>query len=289
MDLGLHIIEFEQHGKALNTQLKDIVQYADANGFYDISVMDHFFQIGIVGPPELNMLEAYTTLGYIAGVTERIKLLALVTGVIYRYPGILAKQVTTLDVLSGGRAILGIGAAWNEREAKGLGIPFPVVKDRFEMLEEALQVIHQMWSGEAKPYQGKHYQLAETINHPAPISKPHPPILIGGGGEKKTLRLVAKYGDACNLFFSMGTQALQEKLDVLKRHCDEVGRDFSEITLTAAGTVHPGEQASKEIVAQLKEVGKLGFTHAMLMLPNMHEISALEILVNEVMPEIAAM
>ncbi|CAG0968092.1 partial putative protein, partial [Anaerolineae bacterium] len=247
----------------------------------------HFFQIGIVGPAEMNMLESYTTLGYLAAVTEQIKLLAMVTGVVYRYPGILAKSMSTLDVLSGGRTYLGIGAAWNEREARGLGAPFPALGTRFEMLEETLQIILQMWSEEVKPYQGKHFQLAETLNAPQPISKPHPPILIGGSGEKKTLRLVAKYGDACNLFFTTDTAALRHKLDVLKRHCDEVGRDFNEIELTLTGSVDPIKQPGSEIVAMCREMGRLGFRHVMFIVPGIHERRPLEILAREVIPAIA--
>lgn len=287
MQLGLHIVNFESHGKPIRDELKDIAQYTDENGFGSLSVMDHFFQIGIVGPAEMNMLESYTTLGYLAGITERIKLLAMVTGVVYRYPGILAKSMTTLDVLSGGRAYLGIGAAWNEREARGLGAPFPPLGTRFEMLEEALQIILQMWSDEVKPYAGKHFQLTETLNAPQPITQPHPPILIGGSGEKKTLRLVAKYGDACNLFFTTDTAALHHKLDVLKRHCDEVGRDFNEIELTLTGGVDPSKQSTSEIIAMCHDVGRLGFSHVMFIVPGIHERRPLEVLAREVIPAIA--
>jgi F420-dependent oxidoreductase-like protein len=287
MQLGLHLVEFEEHGAPIRTMLKDIAQYADENGVASLSVMDHFFQIGIVGPPEMNMLESYTTLGWLAGITEHIKLLAMVTGVVYRYPGILAKAVTTLDVLSQGRSYLGIGAAWNEREALGLGTPFPPLSTRFEMLEETLQILHQMWSGEVKPFAGKHYQLAETLNNPQPITKPHPPILIGGGGEKKTLRLVAQYGDACNLFMMAGAEALQHKLDILKQHCEAVGRDFKEIELTVTGRVQPGVQSVSEIVAQCKAVADLGFSHVMLIVPDLHTMRPLEILAREVIPAIA--
>jgi F420-dependent oxidoreductase-like protein len=287
MRLGIHIVEFEEHGKPIPAMLKEIAQYADANGFDSLSVMDHFFQIGLVGAPEMNMLESYATLGYLAGITERIKLLAMVTGVVYRYPGILAKTITTLDVLSGGRSYLGIGAAWNEREALGLGAPFPPIATRFEMLEETLQIIHQMWSGEVKPYQGKHFQLAETLNAPQPITKPHPPILIGGSGEKKTLRLVAKYGDACNLFLDSGKDVLSHKLDILKRHCDEVGRDFNEIELTLTGRAQPGIEPTSDIIGRCRQAGELGFHHVMFIVPNIHEIRPLEILAQAVIPAIA--
>jgi F420-dependent oxidoreductase-like protein len=167
----------------------------------------------------MEMLEAYTALGYIAGHTSRVRLGALVTGVTYRHPGILVKQVTTLDVLSGGRANLGIGAAWFDREHLGLGVPFPPLKERFQRLEEALQIAHQMFSGEKAAYSGKHYQLAETLNVPAALSRPHPPILIGGAGEKKTLRLVAKYADATNVF-GASPDIVRHKFAVLREHCD---------------------------------------------------------------------
>jgi F420-dependent oxidoreductase-like protein len=287
MQLGLHIVDFEERGKPIRATLKDIAQYADANGVASLSVMDHFFQIGIVGSPEMNMLESVATLGYLAAITEKIKLLAMVTGVVYRYPGILAKSITTLDVLSGGRMYLGIGAAWNEREALGLGAPFPSLSNRFEMLEETLQIILQMWSDEVKPYQGKHYQLAETLNAPQPITKPHPPILIGGSGEKKTLRLVAQYGNACNLFLYAGEETLRRKLDILKQHCDDVGRDFNEIELTFTGSIQPGVESSNDIIAKCRAASQLGFQHAMFIVPNLYEMRPLEILAKEVIPAIA--
>jgi alkanesulfonate monooxygenase len=239
----------------------------------------------MMGPPELNMLESYTILSYFAAITERVKLLALVTGVVYRHPGILAKTITTLDVLSGGRTYLGIGAAWNEREATGLGAPFPPLAERFERLEEALQIILQMWSGEVKPYEGKHYQLKETLNRPAAVAAPHPPILIGGGGEKKTLRMVAQYGDACNLFImNSDTAGIQHKLDVLKQHCDALGRDFNEIEITATGRVTPGVDATSDIIAQCKAAAEVGVQHMMFVVPNVYEPRTLEILAKDVIP-----
>src|SRR3712207_2837972 len=202
MRIGLQIPSFtwpEGTGE-IGPKLAHIGKTADEAGFASLWGMDHFFQIRGVGSVEEPMLESYSALSYLAGVTERAKLGTLVTGVIYRYPGILVKTATTLDVLSGGRAYLGIGAGWNEREALGLGVPFPSTNERFERLEEALQIAHQMWSGEVAPYHGKHYHLEETLNSPQALSNPHPPVMIGGMGEKKTLRLVAKYADACNLF-----------------------------------------------------------------------------------------
>lgn len=289
MELGIHIVDFEHAGgaSALRGALKDVSQYADENGFASLSVMDHFFQIGIVGPPEMNMLESYSTLSYIAALTERIQLLAMVTGVVYRYPGILAKTMTTLDVLSGGRTYLGIGAAWNEREAKGLGAPFPPISERFEQLEETLQIILQMWAGEAKPYIGKHFQLAETLNRPAPLMTPHPPIMIGGSGEKKTLRMVAQYGDACNLFLMAGLETIQSKLDILKQHCETVGRDYNEIEITATGRVEPDVQPASEIIAQCKAAAEVGVQHVMYIVPRLFEMRSLEILAKEIIPAIA--
>src|SRR5580700_7014141 len=202
MKLGLHISDFTWEGGApeLRSKLGDIAKRADDGGVDRISVMDHVWQIAHIGPPEHEMLEAYTALGFLAARTERVKLLTVVTAVVYRDPGLLAKAVTTLDVLSAGRAMLGIGAAWNEDEARGLGLFFPPLAERFERLEEALQICLQMWSDSQAPFDGKHYQLARTLNSPQSLSRPHPPILIGGAGEKKTLLLVARYADACNIF-----------------------------------------------------------------------------------------
>ncbi len=215
MKIGLQIPDFTTpDGPArLGADLATVARAADDAGFEYLAVMDHFFQIGVIGPPEREMLEAYTTLGYLAGHTSRARLLTLVTGVIYRHPGILAKIVTTLDVLSGGRGWLGIGAAWNDEESRGLGIPFPPVAERFERLEETLQICLQMWRGDESPYQGRHYQLERPLNSPEALTRPHPPILIGGGGERKTLRLVAQYAQACNLFPGPD---LARKLDVLR-------------------------------------------------------------------------
>src|SRR5580693_10157934 len=201
MKLGLHISDFTWEGGApeLRSKLGDIASRADDGGVDRISVMDHVWQIGHIGPPEHEMLEAYTALGFLAAKTERVKLLTMVTAVVYREPGLLAKAMTTLDVLSGGRAMLGIGAAWNAEESAGLGLLFPPTAERFERLEEALQICLQMWSDDEGAYRGKHYQLERTLNSPQSLTRPHPPILIGGGGEKKTLRMVAQYAQACNL------------------------------------------------------------------------------------------
>ena len=231
MQIGLQIPDFTSPAgpPRLGAGLATVARTADDAGFGFLAVMDHFFQIGAVGPAGHEMLEAYTTLGYLAACTSRAKLLTLVTGAVYRHPGILAKIITTLDVLSGGRAWLGIGAAWNEEESRGLGIPFPPVAERFERLEETLQICLQMWRGDESPYHGRHYQLERPLNSPRALTKPHPPILIGGGGERKTLRVVAQYAQAANLFPGPD---LGRKLDVLRAHCDAVGRDYDEITKT---------------------------------------------------------
>ncbi|MFI5936590.1 LLM class F420-dependent oxidoreductase [Actinoplanes sp. NPDC051494] len=289
MKLGLHIADFTwPDGSAgLGPRLADIVTAADEAGFDRISVMDHLWQI--FGTPEAEMLEAYTALGFIAAHTKRVKLLTLVTGVTYRDPGLLAKAVTTLDVLSGGRAMLGIGAAWNEDESKGLGLFFPPTAERFERLEETLQICLRMFHGDEAPWEGKHYQLGRLLNRPLPLSKPHPPILIGGGGEKKTLRFVAKYGDACNLFD--GPEAAR-KLDVLREHCANEGRDYDAIEKTATmSSLDPGEKGEKvdEIIANLTRLGGLGFTAVLGMIPGIADLNRIEILRTEVIPAVEAL
>ena len=297
MKIGLQIPNFTYPGgpPQLGPRLADIARTADEAGFYSVWVMDHFFQIGNrdrsmgLGPAEEEMLEGYSTLSYLAGVTKKATLGTLVTGVIYRHPGILIKTVTTLDVLSGGRASLGIGAGWNERESRGLGVPFPPLKERLERLEEALQIAKQMWSGNNGPFEGKHFQLAETLCSPQPLSKPHPPILIGGSGEKKTLRLVAKYADACNLFANMGTEVVRSKLDILKKHCEEVGRDYAEIEKTTLGTVHlaADKLKAKDVIEQCRALAGLGIQHAIFNMPNVHEIKPVETFGQEIIPVVA--
>jgi F420-dependent oxidoreductase-like protein len=290
MQIGVQIPDFTFPGgpARLGADLAAIARAADDAGFDFIAVMDHFFQIGLIGPPEREMLEAYTTLGYLAACTSRIKLLTLVTGTVYRYPGILAKTVTTLDVLSGGRAWLGIGAAWNDEESRGLGIPFPPVAERFERLEETLQICLQMWRGDETPYAGRHYQLERPINSPQALSRPHPPIMIGGGGERKTLRLVAKYADACNLF--PGPE-LARKLDVLRAHCDAEGRDYDEITKTVYFSYDVGAKGEKaaQVVDQLGQFASMGFQAAIGAVANVWQITPLEIIGSEVIPAVAGL
>jgi F420-dependent oxidoreductase-like protein len=240
---GLQIPWFSWPGSPDNDAqvLADVARTAEDAGFSSLWVMDHFFQLPMVGDAELDMLEGYTTLPYLAAVTERISLGTLVTGITYRHPGVLVKQVTTLDVLSGGRAWFAVGAAWFEREHKGLGVPFPPLRERFERLEDALQIANQMWSDDNGPFKGKHFTLEETLCSPQPIRRPRPPIMIGGGGEKRTLRLVAQYADACNV--AGNAQEIGHKFDVLKRHCDDVGRDYDEIERTVMTIAPPGEAA----------------------------------------------
>ena len=289
MKLGLHISNFTwpEGAPRLGTVLADVASSADEAGFERISVMDHLWQIGVIGPPEHEMLEAYTALGFIAAHTRTAKLLTLVTGVVYREPGLLAKAVTTLDVLSGGRAILGIGAAWNEDESRGLGLLFPPTGERFERLEEALRICRQMFDGDETPFEGRHYRLGRLLNSPPALSR-HLPILIGGGGEKKTLLLVAKYADACNLF---GTPDVQHKLDVLKRHCDTVGRDYSEIQKTVLYNFDLGEKGERvgEIVEDLRRFAGLGFTVAHGGLRNAWDTKQFETFQKELVPAAEAL
>jgi F420-dependent oxidoreductase-like protein len=286
MRIGLQIPIFSWPGGAdgIAAKLREIAQAAEAAGFASVWVMDHLFQIPMVGPAEQEMLEGYAALSYLAGVTRRVKLGTMVTGVTYRHPGVLLKTVTTLDVLSAGRAYLGIGAAWFEREHLGLGIPFPPLAERFQRLEETLRIALQMWSGKVAPFAGRHYQLAETLCVPAPVSRPRPKILIGGGGEKKTLRLVARYADACNLFAFLGADGLGRKLDVLRRHCDAEKRDFRSIEKTTLGTAALGRQTAADLVKTCRELASIGIDQAIFNLPNAHEITPLETFGKEIIP-----
>jgi F420-dependent oxidoreductase-like protein len=288
MKLGLHIADFTWPNgpDALARDLTRVATTAEDAGFSRISVMDHVWQIRGLGPPEHEMLEAYTTLGYLAARTTKAELLAWVTAAVYRQPGLLAKIVTTLDVLSEGRAWLGIGAAWNEAESRGLGLAFPPTAERFERLEEALQICLQMWSGDDGPYDGRHYQLARTLNSPQSRQKPHPPILIGGGGERKTLRLVAQYADACNLFPS---PELGHKLDVLRDHCNAIGRDYDDIEKTVMTGLDPGEDGSNvdALIDELRGYAELGVAHVHGWVPRCAEITPIEILGEKVIPAVA--
>jgi F420-dependent oxidoreductase-like protein len=289
--IGLQIPRFAWPGGDSNIgpRLAEIGRTADAAGFASLWVMDHFYQMEYMGGPDEPMLEGYSALSYLAGIALRPKLGVLVTGIIYRYPGFLIKAATNLDVLSGGRAYFGVGAAWYEREAKGLGFPFPPTAERFEMLEETLHLAKHMWAGRREPFSSAHYHLAEPICNPMPLSRPHPPILIGGMGERKTLRLVAQYGDACNLFARMGIGVLRDKLDVLKRHCDELRRDYDAIEKTTLDTVHlaPGQMSATEVIEKCRALAGLGVSHAIFNMPNVHDITPLETFGQEIIPAVA--
>ena len=266
MDLGFHIPVFDIDGgpTAIAGELAAVGKAAEAAGATWLSFMDHFFQIEPTGlPAEANMLEGYTSLGYLAAHTTSVDLGLLVTGVTYRHPGLLAKIVTTLDILSSGRAVLGIGAAWFEREHLGLGVPYPPLAERFERLEETLQICNQMWDpADNGPFEGTHYQLAETLCSPQPINRPK--VLIGGGGERKTLRLVAQYGDACNLFGS-SPDDVAHKLEVLRRHCDELGRDYDTIRKTIlANNPRPEPDTLDDFVSHMADYAELGIDTAII-------------------------
>ena len=257
MHLDLHVPRFTWPGgpASVGPTLTSLAQTAESIGVRTLSVMDHWFQMEAVWPAEEPMLEGYTTLGFVAAKTETLRIRLLVGGVTYRHPGLLAKTITTLDVLSAGRAELGIGAAWYEREHRGLGVPFPPISERFERLEETLQICLQMWSDNDGAYGGAHYQLAETLCSPPPVSSPRPRILIGGSGERKTLRLVATYADACNLFGDAATVA--HKLDVLRRHCDDVGRDPGQIEVTALPMI-PDDAGPDALLRHAEEFAAVG-------------------------------
>lgn len=289
MRVGLQVPNFTVPGGAgeLRGFLKRVAQEADAGGMYSLWVMDHFFQIRGVGPAEDPMLEGYTTLGFMAGVTEKIKLGTMVTGVVYRYPAILVKTVTTLDVVSGGRAYFGVGAAWNEQESRGLGVRFPPVKERFERLEETLQIAQQMWSESEEPYHGKHNQLERTLNSPQPLTKPHPPILVGGMGENKTMRLIATYADACN-WFAYDMAVVQAKMDLLKRRCDEVGRDYNAIEKTVLTTVDLRKESVAQVAERARTLAGMGITHFIFNAPQlMSERDFMGRVAKEVIPALA--
>jgi F420-dependent oxidoreductase-like protein len=290
MKLGLQIPSFTWPGGAeqMGPMLERIGRAAEEAGFASLWVMDHFFQIEHIGKPDEPMLEGYSTLNYLAAVTRRIRLGTLVTGVIYRYPGILVKTATTLDVLSGGRSYFGIGAAWFEREARGLGVPFPPMRERFERLEETVQIALRMWSGNVAPYNGKHYRLAETLNSPQPRSRPHPPIMIGGVGEKRTLPLVARYADACNLYAFEDMSAVRAKLDVLRRQCDLNNRPFDEIERTAIGAIdlRGGQKSVRAAIEYCRGVSDAGIEHLIVSLPGDHTLAPIELVRKEVIPAV---
>jgi F420-dependent oxidoreductase-like protein len=266
MELGIHYANFTLPGgpEALGPTLAATARAAEDGGCSTFTLMDHWFQMEAFATSQDPMLEGYTSLGFLAGQTETMTLALLVTGVTYRHPGLLAKIVTTLDVLSGGRAQLGLGAAWYEREHLGLGVPFPPISERFERLEEALQICLQMWSDDDGPYNGTYYQLVETICSPRPIQRPGPKILVGGSGEKKTLKLVARYADACNLF-AADASVVAHKLDVLARHCEAEDRDPDTIKKTVLGP-DPLDDVDA-FLSTMEEFAKLGIALVEVMPP----------------------
>ena len=265
MKLGLQVSNFTwpDAPDGIGPTFARVAREADEAGMASLWVMDHFFQISMIGPPEKEMLEGYAALSFAAGVTSRITLGTLVTGITYRLPGLLLKTVTTLDVLSGGRAWLGIGAAWNEEEHRGLGVSYPGTSERFERLEETLRLAHQMWSDDDRPFEGKHYRLERPLNHPQAIASPRPRILIGGGGEKKTLRLVAQYADACNIF-DMGPAKVQAKYDVIRGHCEDVGRDYDDIEKTVLTRLDFANESDDQMVERFGRLGEIGTDHVIL-------------------------
>ena len=280
MRLGLQVSRFTWDGAPASTGAtwRQVARDADAAGLSSLWVMDHFFQIRSVGVAEEDMLEGYTALAHAAAVTERIELGTLVTGVTYRHPGILLKTVTTLDVLSGGRAWLGIGAAWNEEEHRGLGVPYPSTRQRFRLLEDTLRLAHRMFADDERPFEGEAIRLERPLNHPQPVRRP--PIMVGGGGERRTLRLVAQYADACNLFDTgLGPEGIPRKLDVLRRHCDEVGRDYEELSKsclarltlgTSGGRAADGTEVHSvdRAVERVGRLGEAGIDHVILGMAN---------------------
>jgi F420-dependent oxidoreductase-like protein len=286
--LGLHYWNYSTPAEParIAATLGETARVAEQAGFSQFSVMDHYLQMDQPGMTSADepMLEAYTTLGYVAARTERMGLGVLVTGVMYRHPGLLAKIVATLDVLSGGRVRLGIGASWYEREQAALGVPVVPVAERFERLEETLQICHQMWSDHHGPFNGRYYQLAETLCVPAPLSQPHPPILVGGSGEKKTLLLVARYADACNMF-ATGPEDVGRKLEVLRSHCDAEGRDYDRIDKTLLAVV-PALMDVDGFVAAAEAYAALGVTEIQVM-PDRHPVEFAEQIAQQVLPRVA--
>ncbi len=292
MRVGVHLVDFSlPDGPAsIGRTLAAVGRAADEAGVANLSLMDHYLQLEMVGSAADPMLEGYTTLGFLAAHNVRAELQLLCTGVTYRHPGLLAKIVSTLDVLSGGRAVLGIGAAWYEREHVALGVPYPPLAERFERLEETLQIVRQMWSENDGPFEGRHHRLAETINSPQPLRRP--PIMVGGGGEQKTLRLVAKYADACNLFASErggGPAAVAAKLDVLRAHCEREGTDYDGIrkTILYVGPLAPGAESGERFAEEMTGYLALGVTEVHVMPRDRDPLGFVENLGEHVLPHLA--
>ncbi len=310
MRIGIHIGKFDWEGSPANIgpKLAEIAMTADQIGVYSLWVMDHMFQLGeqygvLHGPVKSPMLEGYSTIAYLAGLTQGIKLGLLCTSTAYREPGLLLKMASTIDVLAGGRFYLGLGAGWFEREARGLGLHFPPMSERFGRLEETLQIFRRVWSGDTRPFAGRYYRLAEPLNSPQPLSWPRPPILVGGSGEKRTLRLVATYADACNFVIGAPVREfgplaqsyedslafLGRKLQVLQAHCERIGRPYEEIekTVVTYALIGPNCQSSAEILDLCYRLSELGFTHVIFNMPNVDEIEPLRILDRDIIPEVS--
>jgi F420-dependent oxidoreductase-like protein len=271
----------------MRSWLKETVEIVDQGGFDSLWVMDHFFQLGFwLGEAETEMVEGYTTLGFMAGLTESVKIGLLVGGVIYRHPAIVIKMVSTLDVLSGGRMYMGIGAGWYEYETKSLGMRFPPVKERFEQLEEILQIAHHMFSGDTSAYEGKHYSLPYPVNNPQPLSQPHPPIMIGGMGPRKTLRFVAKYGDACNFIDRDDDALLKERLEILRTHCNDVGRSYSAIEKTVLQTADFESGDVQGVISRSIALSQMGFEHIIFNVRGLYSRETLEQFTGEIIPEL---
>ena len=294
MRMGLAVTRFDWPGApgSIGPLFGRIARRAEQAGFGSLWVMDHFFQIPLFGPPEQEMLEAYSVLAFAAGKTEEIELGTLVTGVTHRHPGVLVKTATTLDVLSGGRAWFGIGAAGYGEDHAGLGIPLPSAAERFERLEETLRIAHQMWAGGGEPFEGEHYHLGRTLNSPNSVKRPHPPVLIGGGGERKTLRLVAKYADACNLFDAFGVGFVRDKLSVLRGHCEAEGRPYGEVEKTTYGRLALSRdgvgdtETPEQAVERYHALAEEGVDHAIVTLADPHEDGAFDLVAREVIPAV---
>ena len=294
MHIGLQIPSFKYPGgtAAIRPKLKEIVTTAEESGFYSLWVMDHYYQIkGLFGEAYTDpMLEAYTTLGYFAGLTENAYLGVLVTGVIYRPPAVLMKTVNTLDILSGGRAYFGIGAAWYEDEAKGNGIPYPSTSERFEQLEDSLKLAKALWNSDEVSFHGRHFSAPAITNNPRPLSSPHPRIMIGGTGPNKTLRMVAQYADACNIGDWVGTENMQNALDALKRHCETLDRDYDSIEKTCLCTVNlSAKDTVNSVMSRIKELSAMGFTHAIFNMPDVYSITPLKTFAKEIIPVVAGL
>jgi len=289
MHLDLHVTRFDWAGwpSGIGDGVADLAERAEGLGVRTLSLMDHFFQTERMEHAQDPMLEGYTALAFVAGRTQTLRLRALVTGVTYRHPGLLAKTVTTLDVVSSGRAELGLGAAWYEREHRGLGVPFPPTAERFERLEEAIQICLQMWSDDNGPYRGRHYQLDETICSPMPVSTPRPRIMIGGSGERKTLRLVAQYADSCNIVGD--AKAVAHKLDVLRRHCDGVGRDPNEIEVTTMFLDFHADATGDDLVRAAEDLANVGVSALVIRAFGDDPVGQLESMVGSFIERLAAL